>query len=125
MSETAMSPHDGAYPDTWSPADLEATIAGLLDLRDGWDSYRGQALTAEARVLLPRAIQVAHAFGLPRPWVVPCSDGGFQLEWHRPDFEAEVELDSDGDVTLFIDQPGPDAEAKLVETLRILSKGWR
>lgn len=56
----------------------------LLSLRDGWDSYDGKPITKEAMLAVDSVS------------VVPCSDGGLQLELHRDGFDIEICIGPDG-----------------------------
>lgn len=60
----------------------------LRDLKPGWDSYN-------AKPIDPRCIE--KAFQLWReasgPWiVVPCTNGGVQLEQHRDGLDIEINI---------------------------------
>ena len=68
----------------------------LAELPKGWDSYDGNQVGQ-------RAIRAALLFvsqlslpNLPRPSVVPCSDGGLQIEWHEAGVDLEVAFDAAG-----------------------------
>jgi len=81
-------------PEFLSASPWQATIMqGLLEttaLRLNWDSYGG----------LPTSMaSISTAFGFlsqvmdgdtPLPSIVPLSDGGVQLEWHRGEVDIEV-----------------------------------
>ncbi len=70
-------------------------LAELFALQPDWDSYGG---------LPPGLDSVNTAFGVlnevmseeaERPWIVPLSSGGLQLEWHRPSGDIEIAIDGD------------------------------
>jgi hypothetical protein len=92
------------YTITWQdfgqplPAWFDPLIQGFVDLLTlppNWDSYG-------AVVIDPKVVQDAMSFihGLlgptsPAPRVVPLSDGGLQLEWHRNGIDLEIVYDRD------------------------------
>lgn len=56
----------------------------LRGLAAGWDSYDADPITTAA-------INAVRSFA-----VVPCSDGGLQLEVHRDGWDIEIEISPDG-----------------------------
>lgn len=76
-----------------------ATVQDLSFLPEGWDSYGGLSLThgaalgalkLMARLLPPNAIA---------PSLVPGSNGGVQLEWHRNSGDLEILIDPSGELS--------------------------
>lgn len=67
-------------------------LAAKPELRvKGWDTYDGDPLD-------DRAVAAARTF-LGYPWaVVPCADGGVQLEIHAMGFDVEIEFSADGTI---------------------------
>jgi hypothetical protein len=78
--------------------DYEKKLADLAKLEANWDSYGGKTID-------PRCIESARKGlqhcpeGMPKVRVVPCSDGGVQLEWSKDGRELEIEFSPDGSVT--------------------------
>jgi len=66
----------------------DETWARLAALPENWDTYGGAPID-------PRAIQAAKEW-LAAAQVVPCSDGGMQIEWHHLDADVEVTFKPDG-----------------------------
>jgi hypothetical protein len=63
-----------------------ADIEALRSLQPNWDSYGAVAIRPEA---IAKALDMKQ--GLSGPWaVVPCSDGGIQLEQHAGGFDIEI-----------------------------------
>ncbi len=58
----------------------------LLSLKHGWDSYGGHPISTNA-------IATIGEFR-----VVPCSDGGVQLEIHRDGWDIEITICQDGHI---------------------------
>ena len=56
----------------------------LSELSTGWDSYKGAPITAAA-------MDTVGQFA-----VVPCHNGGVQMEIHRDGLDIEIEIGPDG-----------------------------
>lgn len=71
-------------------------LAGLLavqSLEPGWDSYDAPVITGAALDAAKRFMAMLRESS---PFVVPCSDGGLQLEWHQDGFDVEIEITPEG-----------------------------
>lgn len=67
---------------------LSGTFAELAKLEAGWDSYGAQRIDLGC---LQRAQEMFYS--LRGRWsVVPCSDGGVQLELHQDGLDIEIEI---------------------------------
>jgi hypothetical protein len=77
------------------PGWVRPTIAAFNEigrLSDNWDTYGGKAANVEAvqqSFSLLRSVMQPNS---PAPSVVPLSDGGVQLEWHRNKQDLEIVL---------------------------------
>ena len=98
----------------------------LTRLPRNWDSYGGVAVTsANARDALWFLVRFLESASVP-PWVVPLSDGGVQLEWHRDGVDLEVVFSHEGDEFAITDDPhgiaweGDPETALRGEALRML-----
>ena len=100
---------------TWLKPTLES-IAPLLKLKAGWDSYDGQPI--DTRVV-KTAIEVLFDVmecDSPVPSFVPTSNGGIQLEWHRGGIDLEVVISPDGQVIFdFESSAGEEIEGNYFE----------
>ena len=67
---------------------LDAQIAALNALKPGWDGYTAPAIT-------DAALRTAQAWN-----IIPTSSGGIQFEMHRDNGNVEIEIASDGSVTV-------------------------
>jgi hypothetical protein len=108
---------------------LGDTVKGLgntLGLARGWDTYNGAPVS-------PQSVQRALAFLLgflepssPTPAVVPLSDGGVQMEWHRGGLDVELTFSPREAPELFVrdvesgDEWEGDATPELVAQVRPL-----
>lgn len=91
-------------------------VAELVALPGGWNSYDASPVSATA---LHRTLEflLEHVTpGVDRPDVVPTVRGGLQLEWHNNGLDVEVEIASDGPVSLFMEDTttGETTEMKLI-----------
>jgi hypothetical protein len=96
---TASGGEGSAHP-RWLQ-DTVGRMNELLRLRPGWDTY-------VARPVARRNVQGALHFLLrvmaadtPSPTIVPVSDGGVQLEWHREGLDVEVLFSGEEDDGLY------------------------
>ena len=60
--------------------------------KKNWDSYGGKPIREETLSQISNITSVIKTV----PWIVPTSDGGFQLEWHKDGLDIEVCFDSNG-----------------------------
>jgi hypothetical protein len=71
-------------------------LVDLTRLPRNWDSYGGVAvMSANATDALWFLARFLESASVP-PWVVPLSDGGVQLEWHRDGVDLEVVFSAEG-----------------------------
>ena len=62
----------------------------LLELKENWDTYG-------AKKISPEAVKAARTF-LEQMRVVPCCDGGVQVEVHACHADLEIEFKADGSI---------------------------
>ena len=87
----------------------EERFARLAELKGNWDSYGGLPIDAAA-------MERAKAW-LRNAAVVPCSDGGVQLEWHSEGCDVEIVFRADGTTEAFAEEigsrgPTPEGERR-------------
>lgn len=89
--------------------DAVGQINALAYLPAGWNSYGSQVIGAPGALEAVRFL-LAHAFPqISPPAIVPTSDGGIQLEWHRSGLDIEIAFGT-GDPGFYIE----DHEQSLV-----------
>lgn len=72
-----------------------AAVSQLTALRADWDTYGAKAIDASAAARVAEFL-LDHAYhDLTAPAVVPMSDGGIQLEWHRGGVDLEISFSND------------------------------
>ena len=96
---TASHPLEPAFP-AW----LQPTIKSFLDLLQlpqNWDDYGAsqihEQIVQQALLLLVEVMDN----DAPPPSVVPLSDGGVQVEWHRHGRNLEIEFPAAGEAPGF------------------------
>jgi hypothetical protein len=70
--------------------EAERAIAALLKMPAGWDSYGAKPIDRHRAAAALYVVWMSIASGAPPPAIVPTSDGGIQLEWHRCGVDLEV-----------------------------------
>lgn len=76
----------------WLRPVLES-LAELLSLDHGWDSYDASPISPDAAVDAIRILlELSGTIDFEIPIVVPTSRGGIQLEWQRPGVFVELEV---------------------------------
>lgn len=70
----------------------------LLQLKENWNSYGGKPIAKKAMAAALAFIESMMRTPTPKPQLVPCSNGGVQIEWHEQGIDAEVEFYPDGNV---------------------------
>ena len=105
--------------------DAMERIEGLTALAADWDSYGARPVSAEAAMAAANFLLKAAYPELPPPTIVPVSDGGLQVEWHRGGLNVEIafsdEVEESGvyiedrDRGETLERPIADAAAELVK----------
>ena len=70
-------------------ADATRRLTELRRLPVGWNSYRSRQVTEAA-------VQTTNVLLTEEPSIMPCSDGGIQLEWHTKGIDFEFRISPDG-----------------------------
>ncbi len=104
---------EGSEPD-WLYTAL-GRLKSLNALPENWDSYGGAPITFEAAyaALTFMALYLSHDARMPT--IVPSTDGGLQLEWHRLSGDLEVSCDPGGLISAFHVDASSGEEWEMVE----------
>ncbi len=86
---TAIRDHHARTP--WLEPVVQR-MAALVALPEGWDSYGAPALDAKLLFAALDLLARTMSADTPAPAVIPTSQGGVQLEWHRSGIDLEVEV---------------------------------
>lgn len=80
---------------------LLSRLQQLIQLGDNWDSYGGQPPRDQAiTTALNLLAGVLRHESIP-PAIVPTSEGGVQLEWHRSGSELEIRVRPTSEISAF------------------------
>lgn len=103
------------------PEEIEAAIAKLVTLPQGWDGYNGLPVQTRVAERARRLLKAIMGYTSIIPAVVPLSDGGLQLEWFVGAYEVEIAITPEG--TILVDfeckSDGRVAEIKLADPREI------
>jgi hypothetical protein len=86
------------------PSWVEATVRSFVEiarLSENWDSYGGRAIERDLIVNALETLAVVMRDNFPAPSVVPLSDGGLQIEWHRKQKDLELVFSPDEEPYFF------------------------
>lgn len=64
----------------------------LVSLPVGWDGYNGRPVSFTCAQFAANLIESLCDDGLPPPSLVPGSDGTLQIEWHRNQYDIEIDV---------------------------------
>ena len=94
----------------------------LLYLPDGWDSYGAKQVKPRAVEKMLETLMSILEPNTPTPAVVPTSQGGVQVEWHRSQVDFEIEVTSSGELSFFFKSPTEEQEGSVKEDQTVLKK---
>lgn len=104
-------------------------LEDLASLAPGWDSYGAKSVAADMAMAAVRFLaDVAVASpGVHEPSIVPLSDGGIQVEWHRCGIDLEVAFSDDEPGVSCVDHTSDEAAERplsdaLNEVLRVATR---
>jgi hypothetical protein len=106
------SANRGSQIDPWVD-DTVDRLGEIAELAPGWDGHGGnppqpayivEAVTFLASVMRPET---------PAPSIVPTSDGGLQLEWHRAGLDVEVLFSPEEDNSIYIHERASGSEREV------------
>lgn len=112
-------------PAGWRMA-IRKQFSVLRVLEPGWDGANSVAIADHTLAIAAHALEQA-LFGIreiSQPAIVPCADGGLQIEWCVPEGRFEMYFYTDGEISAWMmDQTGVEHEATGLEA-RDLLKVW-
>lgn len=88
-------------PSPWIAA-VATRFAELLTLPRDWDGHGGDSVASENVEAAGRFLAAVMAPSTPAPTIVPTSDGGLQLEWHRAGFDVELPFGDEDSPLLYV-----------------------
>ncbi len=101
------------------------SIAALLSLPPGWNSYSARPITPQNAIRAIGLIWNLLQPGIAAPIVVPRVRGGIQLEWHTEAGDIEIYIDSPDQISFFAEhaESGESTEAPLAGHEEVL-RAW-
>ncbi|MEX0582467.1 MAG: hypothetical protein WD185_02245 [Sneathiella sp.] len=72
--------------------ELNARFNKLTSLKIGWDGYRGKPVSFTCAKFAAVLLERLFVEGVPVPTLVPGSDGTLQIEWHRNQYDVEIDV---------------------------------
>lgn len=79
------------YQSDWSLA-LRDRLDELTSLPVGWDGYNGRPVSCQTAHFVINMLERLCQDGVPAPHLVPGSDGSLQVEWHRNNYDVELDV---------------------------------
>lgn len=111
--------------DVWSgsvPHWIETLISrmnAVASLEAGWDGDDARPVTTDAVVSALEVLQDIMSRDTVAPAVVPATDGGLQLEWHRGGVDLEIYVEADGGVSAWCQEGGREWEEDFYPRARL------
>ena len=72
--------------------ELRKKFDEICSLPEGWDGYAGFPVSFSNASFAADLLERLYSDGVPPPSIVPGSDGSLQLEWHRNQFDVEIDV---------------------------------
>ena len=67
-------------------------LDSLVSLKLGWDGYQGIPVSFNLAYFALQVIDRLYQEGVPKPDIIPGSDGTLQIEWHVNGYDVEVDI---------------------------------
>ena len=93
-ANSAFPQHGVRVPGFQSPwlQVLKARFSELTSLPRGWDSYHGQPVSFECANFAAALLDRIYVKDVSVPALVPGSDGTLQIEWHKNNYDIEIDV---------------------------------
>jgi hypothetical protein len=85
-------------------------LGQILSLSDNWDDHRGRAISPQSADAALQFLYAVMRSETAPPSVLPTSDGGIQIEWHRDGLDVEVLFSGDEEDGLYVYERATDSE---------------
>lgn len=79
------------YCSSWYE-ELRDRLDELTSLAIGWDGYMGQPVSFQCAQYAAGMLEHLCRHNVPAPSLIPGSDGSLQVEWHRNNFDVELDI---------------------------------
>jgi hypothetical protein len=105
--------------------DLKDRFDEITSLPRGWDGYDGRPVTFNTAQFAANLIERLFIAGVPTPNVVPGTDGTVQIEWHRNQYDIELDVLGPYEIVAFRrDQRTGDEQELELQTDFTALVGW-
>jgi hypothetical protein len=71
---------------------LKDRFDALTSLPRGWDGYNGSPVSFTCASFAANLLERIYNAGAPEPSLVPGGDGTLQIEWHKNQFDIEIDV---------------------------------
>ncbi len=71
---------------------LQTRFSELTSLPKGWDGYQGRPVSFDCASFAALLLERICVDGVSVPALVPGSDGTLQIEWHKNNFDIEIDV---------------------------------
>ena len=79
------------YQSRWFD-ELKCKLDELTSLPLGWDGYCGRPVSFQSANFVANMLESLFQDNVPAPSLVPGSDGSLQVEWHRNNYDVELDI---------------------------------
>jgi hypothetical protein len=124
----------GEGPDVWTVLAPDASpwyraaldrISSLTALAVGWNGYDAREVQADMAIDAAKFLTEVAFPGIAAPSIVPLSDGGVQVEWHRGGVDIEIAFSDEEPGVYVVDREGGEVELPLTEAVPTIVKYWQ
>ncbi len=112
-----LSDISSVAPPAWFNS-LLTKIGQIGELEENWDSYGARRIDPRCAEATTNLLLSVLNSDTPKPFVVPTSRGGIQLEWHRAGVDLEVEVESPARVNVFFEDYREGTEEEMTSSER-------
>jgi hypothetical protein len=101
-------------------------IRSLTALAAGWNGYDAHEVKGDMVMSAVTFLANVAYPGIAAPSIVPISDGGVQVEWHRGGLDVEISF-SDEDPGVYVEdrESGDSEELSLAEAIPTVRRYWQ
>ena len=98
----------------------------LTDLAAGWNGYDAREVKGDTAIEAVTFLAKVAYPGIAAPAIVPISDGGVQVEWHRGGVDIEIAF-SDEEPGVYVEdrEDGSSQELTLAQAVPTIERYWQ
>ena len=80
---------------------VQEQLRALSSLRSGWDGFGAGPIRRDVLSFVGQILTQIMGSETPGPYISPMSHEGVLLEWHLPNIELEIEVETPGEAWVF------------------------